>query len=216
MSLYLGPIHYWLYHKIRILVEREQLLWEAAAQIDADMAEEGREMVWQTYGAPLPDEDLAELIDADNIHGWLQRQINLAELREAATVKELLARLGSDGPEKMKAVFGEQGKQCGLAARPDGREETDAAAAYAAFAGKVLNGMPCDRWDRLEQEDSKVTRWSNAGWIQGANWKKTGTDSQFLAQCHEVWHAEFFKALAPQLQYTMNIQGDLILRQVTA
>ena len=64
MSLYLGPIHYWLYHKIRILVEREQLLWEAAAQIDADMAEEGREMVWQTYGAPLPDEDLAELIDA--------------------------------------------------------------------------------------------------------------------------------------------------------
>ena len=140
----------------------------------------------------------------------------MAELREAATVKELLARLGSDGPEKMKAVFGEQGKQCGLAARPDGREETDAAAAYAAFAGKVLNGMPCDRWDRLEQEDSKVTRWSNAGWIQGANWKKTGTDSQFLAQCHEVWHAEFFKALAPQLQYTMNIQGDLISRQVTA
>ena len=45
MSLYLGPIHYWLYHKIRILVEREQLLWEAAAHIYADMAEEGREMV---------------------------------------------------------------------------------------------------------------------------------------------------------------------------
>ena len=72
------------------------------------------------------------------------------------------------------------------------------------------------RWDRLEQEDSKVTRWSNAGWIQAANWKKTGTDSQFLAQCHEVWHAEFFKALAPQLQYSMKIQGDLISRQVTA
>nr|WP_320145820.1 hypothetical protein [uncultured Anaeromusa sp.] len=216
MSLYLGPIHYWLYHKIRILVEREQLLWESAAQIDADMVEEGREMVWQTYGAPLPDEDLAELIDADNIHGWLQRQINLAELREAAAVRELLSRFGSAGQDMIKDVFAVQGKLCGLAARKDGQEDTDAAAAYAAFAGNVLNGMPCDRWDRLEQEDCKLTRWSNAGWIQAANWEKAGTDSQFLAQCHEVWHTEFFKALAPQLQYTMDIQGDLISRQVTA
>ena len=216
MSLYLGPIHYWLYHKIRILVEREQLLWESASQFDADAAEEGREMVWQTYGEPLPDEDLAELIDASNIHGWLQRQINLAELREGAAVRELLARFGTAGQEMIKNVFAAQGKTCGLAARKDGQEETDASAAYAAFAGKVLNGMPCDRWDRLEQEDSKVTRWSNTGWIQGANWGKAGADSQFLTQCHEVWHAEFFKALAPQLQYTMNIQGGLITRQVSA
>ncbi len=216
MSLYLGPIHYWLYHKIRILVEREQLLWDAAARIDADAAEECREMVWQTYGAPLPDEDLAELIDANNIHGWLQRQINLAELREAACVRELLARLGTDGPEMIKNVFGEQGRQCGLAARQDGKDENDAAAAYKAFSGNVLNGMPCDRWDSLEQEDGNLTRWSNSGWIQAANWGKTGADSHFLAQCHEVWHAEFFKALAPQLQYTMNVQGGVIFRQLTA
>ncbi len=214
MSLYLGPIHYWLYNKIRILVEREQLLWEAAARIDADAAEEGREMVWQTYGAPLPDEDLAELIDADNIHGWLQRQINLAELREAACVRGLLERLGADSQKKIKDVFAAQGRQCGLAARKEGREESDAAAAYKAFAGKVLNGMPCDRWDRLEQENGKLTSWVNEGWIQSANWGKAGADSQFMAQCHEAWHAEFFKALAPQLQYAMEIQGELLYRQI--
>ena len=92
MSEFLGHIHYWLYKKIKRVIEREQLLYNKAEISLGSVVEELRDQVWQTYGEPLPDEDLAQLIDQSNIHGWLQRQINLVEVREASFIKQLLDR----------------------------------------------------------------------------------------------------------------------------
>ena len=69
MSAFIGPIHYWLYNKIRLVNDRQEFLAEKVAAMCGETAEELREQVAQSYGQPLPDKDLSELIEHDNIHG---------------------------------------------------------------------------------------------------------------------------------------------------
>ena len=68
MSLFLGPVHFWLYDKIK---NQEALTSSIAEHFD-----KGAEYTKQL----LP---LEEGIDEGNIHGWLQSQITDAETRYA-------------------------------------------------------------------------------------------------------------------------------------
>ena len=91
MSAFLGHIHYWLYRKIQLLVERENLIVEKTAKVVDDLAEELHSISVDTYGEPInPSIPLENIIDHGNIHGWLANQINIASVREAAFIRDLL------------------------------------------------------------------------------------------------------------------------------
>ena len=91
MSAFLGHIHYWLYRKIQLLVERENLILEKTSKVVDDLAEELHSISVDTYGKPInPSIPLENIIDHGNIHGWLANQINIASVREAAFIKDML------------------------------------------------------------------------------------------------------------------------------
>lgn len=81
MSATLGPIHYWLYEKIRNQEDLTKVIAEYAKKEE-----------WLTdiskYVYILP--RLEDTIDEDNIHGWLQEKINDAEIRFSRLIIELL------------------------------------------------------------------------------------------------------------------------------
>lgn len=87
MSAFLGPIHYWLYHKIELQEELIDNILEGAKQ-------EG----WNTLSADQLNtacgsadmRPLEEVIDQGNIHGWLQQRIGVSEVRLAYLVTVLL------------------------------------------------------------------------------------------------------------------------------
>ena len=112
MSAFIGPIHYWLYGKIRLVNQRQEYLREKVSEMCGSTAEELWEQVTQSYGEPLPEKDLGELIAHDNIHGWLQRQINLAESREAAFIKELTDTCGGAAEDLIGRTFVESSPCC--------------------------------------------------------------------------------------------------------
>ena len=91
MSAFLGHIHYWLYRQIQLLVERENLILEKTSKVVDDLAEELHSISVDTYGEPInPSIPLENIIDHGNIHGWLSNQINIASVREAAFIKDML------------------------------------------------------------------------------------------------------------------------------
>ena len=53
MSAFLGHIHYWLYRKIQLLVERENLILEKTTKVVDDLAEELHSISVDTYGEPI-------------------------------------------------------------------------------------------------------------------------------------------------------------------
>ena len=83
MSLLLGPIHHWLYRKIRL---QEELITTLAEREGARSGDSGK---YETY-VNRELRPLEELIDTDNIHGWLQARIHDAAGRYAALVAAIL------------------------------------------------------------------------------------------------------------------------------
>ena len=82
MSMFLGPIHYWLYNKIG---NQEKLTAEIAKYaVDTNYIDSSEQ-----YTKELP--PLETVIDESNIHGWLQGQINDAESRYAKLIEALLS-----------------------------------------------------------------------------------------------------------------------------
>lgn len=188
MSAFIGPIHYWLYGKIRLVSKREEAVYNKAAEMCGATAEELRDQVWQMYGQPLPEVDLSELINHDNIHGWLQRQINVVESREAAFIKELLDTCGGATQDIIEQAFEEQGEQAGKDAGQQAKYDlTTASGIYKALNDYYLNGMPCDQADMVVTSEAERVIWETGAWLQEQNWKRVGADAGLMTGFYRKW-----------------------------
>lgn len=145
MSAFLGPIHYWLYGKIVI---QNNLANELANQLGKDSVMPMLNANYET----LPEGDLEDFIQTDNIHGWLQEKIHLVEKRLAFTVEQLLEL--NITMDEIKAVAYEVGFKM-----TDLSIETTAKEAFDFFNNTLLDGMPCDHVNMLKQEDENHVVW---------------------------------------------------------
>lgn len=155
MSAFLGPIHYWLYNKIQL----QEDFTQALLQSDSSLYQELDSLCGEAERRPLE-----EVIDTGNIHGWLQGQIIIVESRFAVAVTRLLAK-GFVDLTALKAIAYDFGS-----ARPI--QAATAPEVYKALQDLLLDGMPCDHVNQLEeQEDSHVT-WNQAIDLHGPHWEK--------------------------------------------
>lgn len=216
MSAFLGPIHFWLYKKIRLVIEREELIFQKAEALCGSTAEELRDQVWQSYGQPLPDVDLSQLIDQNNIHGWLQRQINIAESREAAFIKELLDTCGTTARDVVTETFQEHGQQCGEQAKAKGSYDLGSAPGiYQTLNDFYLNGMPCDQGDAVVQEEPDKLSWESEKCLQEPNWKRVGVDNKAMAEFYLGWLKAFVTAANQEFAFkrlASRLLGDTVDR----
>jgi hypothetical protein len=198
MSAFIGPIHYWLYDKIRLVSQREEYIYQKAYVRCGMAAEELREQVWQTYGEPLPEADLGDLLDHNNIHGWLQRQINVAESREAAFVKGVLETCGDGAEDMIEQAFSEHGKLAGEDAKAkDKYELTGAPGIYNALNDYYLSGMPCDQGDMVVSSEEDRIVWEAGACLQEPNWKRADVDSKVMLKFYQAWLKEFVGGANP-------------------
>ena len=91
MSLYLGKIHYWLYNKILWFEGLEDEIIRVAKEEKLDIDKLAKE-VNKKFGERLPNKPLEEIIDTNNIHGWLQDRIHSSEGRMAYWIRIILKK----------------------------------------------------------------------------------------------------------------------------
>lgn len=147
MSAFLGPIHFWLYNKIKIQNEIvEETLDYATNSLNNNM----RDDLYNKFG----DGDLKPLdqvIDVTNIHGWLQERVNQVEKKLAYTVTELT----KNNPENfqiIKDIFKSKGAEVSTFDKDSSLDEI-----YKAINDTLLDGMPCDRANSVvAQEDNEI------------------------------------------------------------
>lgn len=156
MSVNLGPIHTWVFNKIKFQekeVERLLTLKEGLNIDDvAGVVEKGT---------------LEEIIDIKNIHGFLQIRINITEKRLALTVEQLLDS-GIELAEIKKTLF-----DFGVENSFD--KSVGPQKAYENLNGLMVNGMPCDKVEVvIENTESKVVFQENSD-IHTEYWKNKET-----------------------------------------
>lgn len=195
MSESLAPIHYWLYNKIQVLNERTQMLFKELISINPDRAYELEEEIIQTWGSNDFNTELEKVIDISNIHGWLQRQINIAEMKEAKLVSEMLKKDTADY-DKVAYVFIKHAKLCAEQAKKSGKYElTSAPGIYKAVQDYILSGMPCDSVNTLISSSQTYLKWNTAFNIHESNWRQVKGDIKIMNELYQLWLIHFIENL---------------------
>ena len=117
MSKTLGPIHYLMYEKIKFQDKITDFL------MDGDFS--------QIQYEPVSTKPLEEILDQENIHGYLQEKIDIVESRLAKALS-----LCKNPSEKLFKL----GQKCGK-----GKDFSNFEEIFTDLNTYLLDGMPCDQ-----------------------------------------------------------------------
>lgn len=129
MSLFLGPIHYMLYEKIKYQDELSNKLLERTLD---NNKQEINEKCFE-----LIDDKLEDIIDNQNIHEWLNNQVNNVEKRFSAVIEKLIKEQKYD---QIVDIMFQEGKKVSK-----GKEFIDCMEVFNVINSYLLDGMPCDK-----------------------------------------------------------------------
>ncbi|WP_326907320.1 hypothetical protein [Sedimentibacter sp. MB31-C6] len=148
MSAFLGPIHFWLYNKIKI---QNDIVEDIISLAESEnLNEDLRNNLYEQFGDGNL-KPLEEVIDVTNIHGWLQERVSQVEYKLAYVVTEMLNKK-PEMIEKLKILFKN------MATRVTNiNQETSLNDAFKAINDILLDGMPCDHANVvLKQQDDEI------------------------------------------------------------
>ena len=160
MSAFLGPIHSWLFRKIKLQDDLTKAIMQAVLEhgTNKDLFAQ----IDKRYGT-LEEGELADIIDESNIHGWLQQRITLVEYRLAYMVT-LATEEDTNAITVIKNAAYEFGK---AHAAQNGISVKDA---YQLLEDVLLNGMPCDRVNNVIAETDHTLTWVQTTDIHKQYW----------------------------------------------
>lgn len=164
MSKFLGPIHHWLYNKIKLQAQLVEEIKEyikaqyTAFEVSAEVLQSLDRLEEDTQYTFV--ENLEEVIDVGNIHGWLQNQIHIVENNLAitlTTLKTISTKVQNHVEldfytliSKVAYDFGKLHSNLTLESLP--RE------GFQFIQDTLLDGMPCDHTVSLmENKDDYIT-----------------------------------------------------------
>lgn len=208
MSRFLGPIHYWLFNKIELYEDLEANVVDGMKKKYGESVEEIAQAKEDQFGAPVYGQELEEIIDQNNIHGWLQDKIRRAETRQASIIAELLREHGTAALEALKEIYAEHGKMCGKEAARE-KAVGSAPEIYKALNDDLLDGMPCDNVNRIKVQEPEQVTWEHAQCLHVGFWQEAQADPVALYELRKIWIENFVAAANPAYQYQYAKENDL-------
>lgn len=187
MSRFLGPIHHWLYNKIQLQEEVISRIAEVAAENKWKSGEKSPADYVNKDDRPLD-----EVIDGNNIHGWLQGRIEDAEARYAALVAGIVKN-NPDSFDRILDILKTFGEEQALPA------ESSAQEVYKKFDDTLLNGMPCDRVNAVVSNDDDAFAWEQSQDIHGQYWEEEGLG----AGDYYALRTKFMEGMIEKTAYTL-------------
>lgn len=186
MSAFLGPIHTWLYGKIRL---QENMVSQILTLGKEELPELSNE-IDSLYGK-LPEGEISDIIDQSNIHGWLQEQVTKVEYRLAYSVKKMIA-VDKDNLYQIQKVFFHIGNQWAK------KEKLDTAGAfYKNLTDSLLDGMPCDHAYLVVSQDEDQVVFKRNACVHKKYWDEVGVD----ISVYYLLRAEFIQGLLTDSEF---------------
>ena len=204
MSLVLGPIHYWMYGKIKTTEARESAIVSAFKTKYGAEADKILEQVYKKYPKSNINKPLEELLANKPIHQGIQSLIIEVETREAATIAAFCAKY-SDAAKIAADAVHNHGISCGKdAIKNKGLSTADCnntSKAFEVMGDYLCDGMPCDRGAQVVTDSEQQTTWDHESCVHEPYWRNAGAD--FLTMCNIIneWIAGFGEGINPKIGY---------------
>ncbi len=207
MSAFLGPIHIWLYNKIKFQNEitNEIVSFIEDKKICKNLSEDSLEKELKSLFGELEQGELADIIDGCNIHGWLQERIKVVEKRLAYIITKAIADSSSqDGIlEDIKNIVLNKSKNYAL------ENEVTPKEAFTHLESVLLSGMPCDRVNSVIKDEENQLVWIETVDIHKTYWDEVGGN---VSNYNEIRNAIIEGLLANvAVKFTNTKEGEFVL-----
>ena len=204
MSLVLGPVHHWMYNKIKTTEAREASVADA---LKAKYGQEAEEILNSVYGKhPIskPDTPLEELLGDMPIHAGIQELIIKAETREAATVAAFCEKYGDEAKDLIIETAHDNGVEFGKKALEEKQVsgDCDAEKAFELTQSYLCDGMPCDRGAQVQDEAANRTTWDHTECVHEQYWKDAGASFETMCDMVNSWISGFGEGANPKIKHT--------------
>ncbi len=199
MSMFLGPIHRWLYNKIEIGAGRCLALEEAfkaAFPNDAEALISSIDDQFPAFPAGL---ELEDIIGDAPIHGFLQGLIRMVETREGALVKSFVDKHGEQAKEVALKAAASFGSSIGEGVKGE-IDASSLESVFRALYDRQLDGMPCDQGAQPEFQGNKLVI-HQSECLHSNNWRQAGAPLEVMCAITGSWMEGFLKGAAPDLNY---------------
>lgn len=196
MSLFLGKIHYWLFNKILWFENLEDEIIKFAEEQNLDIADI-KNQIEVKYGKKIENKNLEEIIDTQNIHGWLQNRIYIAESKMAKWTNFLI----ENGKfEDLENIYISQAKKVAAKVK-DSKDIKTATEIYECINDYILDGMPCDRVNEVTHSSEEAVQWKRRICVHKDIWEKEDVDVNIFYRLRSLWIREFVHELNDNFKY---------------
>lgn len=211
MSKFLGPIHFWLHSKITLQEAMEVASEKKFAEAGYDLSALDK---WnELYGAPNPMENLEEVINQDNIHGWLQKRIGFAETRFAGKLTQLKGQYGEAVLELAKPVFADFAAETAKQISEAGRWDESLQGAHKILHDQILEGMPCDHAGAVTINEADLFQWKSDRDLHQGYWVAVDGSPADHYVLRDAFNSSFLNALG-NLKYQRVFENGVTYYQI--
>lgn len=211
MSAFLAPIHSWLFNKIILAQELEQNIVNLHVQKFGNEAEIIKKDSEELYGKYIENKPLEELIDVNNIHGWLQDRIKEVESRTAYIATRYFEKYKEESKEISKTAYIEQAKAC---AAQESNKINSPENVYISLNNYILSGMPCDRANSVSEKNDDYIIYTQKGCIHKANYELGKGNLEYLYKLKELWIKTFVENLNINYTYEVSKENDITTSKI--
>lgn len=200
MSLYLAPVHFWLFNKIKLSESLERDLEEALTNKFGNDVYSISCSSLKEFGNFTEDKPLDEIIDTSNIHGWLQDKVSNTELRTAYLLTNVINTFGEEALETALEVYKKQGCMCGNEIK-EKNENENALLLFKGINNYILDGMPCDNANSILVKSDNLVEWENKKCIHKPYWDKVNGNITYFYNLRDQWTKSFITAANKDFSY---------------
>lgn len=213
MSRFLAPIHGFLFNKIKVTEDLEKNLISSYSEVYGEEVNTLVRDINEKYGSPIGNGLIEDLIDSDNIHGWLQDKIARAETRQAKLLGDLIGKFGEKAKTVAFDVFNNQASELAKTAK-DSYESDTAPNIYAALNAYILEGMPCDNVNVVTIKEVDTLEWKNMKCLHKAYWEIGGANIETLYSLRFSWFKTFIETINPKFTHIVKPEGTIFVHQI--
>ena len=199
----LAPIHTLQHNRIRIQENLEEFLIELFGLENLD-----RESI-EVLGSRSTKEPLADQIDHDNIHGWLESHLISNEKRMAILARKIIDTSDEDA---LILAYAEFGKRLGDSLKADVQYH-DTQELYRALSAVLLDGMPCDKISVLTEAGDDLLIWHNVRDIHGRYFEEQNLPAELFYTLRGAFMSSLVKSLG-NLTYSLDFTSKGIENRV--
>ncbi|MBS4534306.1 hypothetical protein GOQ29_01595 [Clostridium sp. D2Q-14] len=213
MSKFLGPIHIWLFNKIKTHESLEKNILHSLEKQYGNEIPQTHEYFTNKYDDFIENKPLEELIDTNNIHGWLQNKINIAEGRFADFVTTVLDKFPEESLNIIENEFKKQGTNCG----EDAKEKYPVSTApelFKALNNYILDGMPCDNANNIVLQENDELQWKVINCLHKKYWEAVNGNLDVLYGLRKLWTKNFIENANDSYTYKFNLSNDILEHKI--